>query len=196
MDLVEQYNRDKVGFISKDLFQWLHLVDKDNLKDGSEKSRILRELLREVSIEELEKFSGDCIDEKGPDAGMVLQDLVSEVGRRIGFEIEYGKYRKCPYDGIWKTSDSGGRTIVLEVKKNTTYQIDIKKLESARKDIVNDRYHMLTDYQPSIRFMYAADRDSPEIRAERKRRILQADQYRGENFGDIFPLLNKVLRIY
>jgi len=44
--------------------------------------------------------------------------------------------------------------------------------------------------------MNAADRDSPEIRAERKRRILQTDAYRKENFGDMFPLLNKVLQIY
>jgi hypothetical protein len=55
---------------------------------------------------------------------------------------------------------------------------------------------MLTDYQPSIRFMNAADRDTPEIREQRKARILQTDRYRNENFGDIFPLLNKVLKIY
>jgi hypothetical protein len=55
---------------------------------------------------------------------------------------------------------------------------------------------MLTDYQPSIRFMNAADRDTPEIREQRKQRILQTDQYRNENFGEVFPLLNKVLKIY
>jgi hypothetical protein len=55
---------------------------------------------------------------------------------------------------------------------------------------------MLTDYQPSIRFMNAADRDTVEIREQRKARILQTDLYRNENFGEIFPLLNKVLKIY
>jgi hypothetical protein len=59
-----------------------------------------------------------------------------------------------------------------------------------------DRYSMLTDYQPSIRFMNAADRDTPEIREQEKARILQTDQYRKENFGDMFPLLNNILRIY
>ena len=44
--------------------------------------------------------------------------------------------------------------------------------------------------------MNAADRDTPQIRQERKRRILQTDAYRQENFGDVFPLLNKVLQIY
>ena len=44
--------------------------------------------------------------------------------------------------------------------------------------------------------MNAVDGDTPEIRAERKRRILQTDQYRKENFGDVFPLLNNILGIY
>ena len=73
---------------------------------------------------------------------------------------------------------------------------NIQTLPRQVKEIVVDRYGMLTDYQPSIRFMNAADRDSPEIRAERKRRILQTDKYRKENFGEVFPLLNKVLQIY
>ena len=61
---------------------------------------------------------------------------------------------------------------------------------------MTDRYHMLTDYQPSIRFMNAVDRDTPEIRDQRKTRILRTAKYRKENFGEVFPLLNKVLRIY
>ena len=55
---------------------------------------------------------------------------------------------------------------------------------------------MLTDFQPSIRFMNAADRDTPEMRTQRKNRILQTDNYRKENFGEVFPLLNNVLGIY
>ena len=55
---------------------------------------------------------------------------------------------------------------------------------------------MLTDFQPSLRFMNASDRDSPEMRDQRKARILQTDKYRKENFGEVFPLLNNVLGIY
>ena len=82
---------------------------------------------------------------------------------------------------------------------NTCFQpvvFNIQTLPKQVKDIVTDRYHMLTDYQPSIRFMNAEDRDSPQIRAQRKAKILQTDKYRKENFGDVFPLLNKVLQIY
>ena len=44
--------------------------------------------------------------------------------------------------------------------------------------------------------MDAVDRDTPEMRERRKARILQTDNYRKENFGEVFPLLNKVLKIY
>ena len=55
---------------------------------------------------------------------------------------------------------------------------------------------MLTDLQPTLRFMNAVDRDSEEIRERRKAKIMQTDRYRNENFGEVFPLLNKVLQIY
>ena len=82
---------------------------------------------------------------------------------------------------------------------NTCFDPDvfnIQTLPQQIKNIVTDRYQMLTDYQPSIRFMNAEDRDTPEIREQRKQRILQTDRYRKENFGEVFPHLNKVLRIY
>ena len=82
---------------------------------------------------------------------------------------------------------------------NTCFDPDVFNIQTLPrqvKDIVTDRYNMLTDYQPSIRFMNAADRDTPEIREQRKARILQTDKYRKENFGEVFPLLNKVLQIY
>ena len=82
---------------------------------------------------------------------------------------------------------------------NTCFDPDVfnvQTLPQQVKNIVNDRYHMLTDFQPTLRFMNSADRDSEEIRWQRKARILQTDKYRNENFGETFPLLNKVLKIY
>jgi len=82
---------------------------------------------------------------------------------------------------------------------NTCFDPDvfnIQTLPKQIKNIVNSRYNMLTDFQPTLRFMNAIDRDTEEIRWQRKARILQADKYRQENFGETFPLLNKVLQIY
>ena len=82
---------------------------------------------------------------------------------------------------------------------NTCFDPDvfnIQTLPKQVKNIVNSRYNMLTDFQPTLRYMNSADRDSGEIRERRKARILQTDKYREENFGETFPLLNKVLQIY
>lgn len=82
---------------------------------------------------------------------------------------------------------------------NTCFEPDIFNIQTLPrqvKDIVNSRYHMLKNFQPTLRYMNLLDRDSEEIRNFRKHRIQQTDKYRKENFGDIFPLLNKVLQIY
>ena len=73
---------------------------------------------------------------------------------------------------------------------------NIQTLPKQIKNIVNARYSDLKDFQGTLRYMNSVDRDSEEIRTERKQRILLADKYRNENFGDVFPLLNNVLKIY
>ena len=82
---------------------------------------------------------------------------------------------------------------------NTCFDPDyfnVQTLPKQVKDVVNMRYHMLTDFQPTLRFMNAADRDPADMREQRKARILQTDKYRKENFSEVFPLLNNVLGIY
>ena len=82
---------------------------------------------------------------------------------------------------------------------NTLFDPDyfnIQTLPKNVKNIVNTRYSMLTDFKPTLRFMNSVDRDSEEIRQQRMHRITTTDAYRKENFGEVFPLLNKVLQIY
>ena len=82
---------------------------------------------------------------------------------------------------------------------NTCFDPDyfnIQTLPKQIKNIVNARYSDLKDFQPTLRFMNSVHRDSEEIRKQRKERILLADNYRKENFGDVFPLLNNILKIY
>ena len=82
---------------------------------------------------------------------------------------------------------------------NTCFDPDvfnIQTLPKQVKNIVNSRYSMLRDFQPTLRYMNSVDRDSADIRSQRQARILQTDKYRDENFGDVFPLLNQVLKIY
>ena len=73
---------------------------------------------------------------------------------------------------------------------------NIQTLPKQIKNIVNARYSDLKDFEGTLRYMNSADRDTEEIRKKRKERILLADNYRKENFSDVFPLLNNVMRIY
>ena len=82
---------------------------------------------------------------------------------------------------------------------NTCFDPDVFNIQTLPmqiKNIVNARYSDLKDFAGTLRYMNSADRDTEEIRNQRKKRILQTDRYRGENFGEVFPLLNKVLKIY
>jgi ABC-type enterochelin transport system substrate-binding protein len=82
---------------------------------------------------------------------------------------------------------------------NTLFDPDyfnIQTLPKQIKNIVNARYSDLKDFQPTLRFMNSVDRYTSEIREQRKNRILQTDDYREENFAEVFPLLNSVLKIY
>jgi len=82
---------------------------------------------------------------------------------------------------------------------NTLFDPDyfnIQTLPKQVKNIVNARYSDLKDFQPTLRFMNSADRYTSETREQRKNRILQTDDYREENFAEVFPLLNSVLKIY
>jgi len=75
-------------------------------------------------------------------------------------------------------------------------EFNIQGLPRQVKDIVMDRYHMMKDFQPTLRFMNQQDLDSDALRKSRRERIHKSDQYRKENFADVFPLLNKVLKVY
>jgi len=82
---------------------------------------------------------------------------------------------------------------------NTCFDPDyfnIQTLPKQVKNIVNARYSELEDFKPTLRFMNSAHRDSAGIQKQRRERILKADKYRKENFGDVFSLLNSVLKIY
>lgn len=103
----------------------LHLLG-DELKDGTDQVNRFREFIEKEKwpTEQIKKWLDECINEsKGPHDpyNRAFQDLVVSLGKRLGFEIQYGRYvgksGEENYDGIWKREN--GDTIVLEVKTST-----------------------------------------------------------------------------
>lgn len=103
----------------------LHLLG-DQLKDGTEQVDRFRKFIEKEkwSTEQIKKWLDECINEsKGAHDyyNRAFQDLVVSLGKRLGFEIQYGRYvgkaGEENHDGIWKREN--GDTIVLEVKTST-----------------------------------------------------------------------------
>src|SRR5687768_9843059 len=63
------------------------------LKDGSAASAELRDFLASVPAEFLARYATECLNEKFDSGCFALQDVINDVGKRIGFRVEQGRYR-------------------------------------------------------------------------------------------------------
>ncbi len=79
--------------------------------------------------------------EKFLEAGCALQDVINEVGRRLGFKVQNGLYRgktnKIGYDGLWKSD--GTSSIILETKTTDAYTINLETLADYRKKLAAEK---------------------------------------------------------
>ena len=73
---------------------------------------------------------------------------------------------------------------------------NVQTLPTELKKIVTEKYKNIKELASIISYMNSEDRYSDAIHEQRKKRILQADQYREEIFAVVFPELNKFLKIY
>jgi molybdenum cofactor biosynthesis enzyme MoaA len=73
---------------------------------------------------------------------------------------------------------------------------NVQTLPIELKKIVTEKYKNIKELAAIISYMNSADRYSDVVHEQRKKRILQADQYRKENFAAVFPELNNFLKIY
>ena len=114
--------------------------DPDNsLRDGSPGSLEFRQFLTEIDSKKLSSFATYCLENPFTDSGQVLQDIVNEIGRRMGFVAENGRYRGVQndigYDGIWR---SGSNNLVVEVKTTDAYTISLDVIVGYRDRLVEE----------------------------------------------------------
>ncbi len=71
---------------------------------------------------------------------MVIQDLINEVGRRLGFQVENGRYQgvrnDIGFDGIWSAD---GESLVVEVKTTDAYTIKLDVIARYRDRLVESQ---------------------------------------------------------
>lgn len=108
------------------------------LRDDSDCSRELRQYLSQASTERLADFAEHCLSAPFPKSGLVLQDVVNELGRRLEYKASNGRYQgtmnAVGYDGIWVSPE--GSAVVVEVKTTDAYRIALDTIAVYRDKLV------------------------------------------------------------
>ena len=138
MALIDLWRGSPEQVRSKRVSQVIAFAGDGKLRDGGPGSAEFRELLSMVPSRMLESYAGDCLDETFPDSGLALQDIVNEIGRRLGLSVSDGRYRgtsgQSGHDGVWRLPS--GHAIVVEVKTTDAYRINLNILAGYRKGLV------------------------------------------------------------
>jgi len=139
MTLVQLWEGSREQFTGKKVQQVIAFAGGGGkLRDGGEASEEFRAFLRIVPSELLARYAGDCLAGAFDEGGFALQDIVNEVGRRLGFEATAGRYRGVPrtigYDGLWRSPK--GFSIVVEVKTTDAYRIDLDTVAGYQLDLI------------------------------------------------------------
>jgi hypothetical protein len=134
MPLLDIWKATRESVLSMTLDTIVRMAGQDGqLKDGSLAADEFRQFLSEIDSEKLAEYAQYCLDNAFPNSGQVLQDVVNEIGRRLNFSVENGRYQgvrnDIGFDGIW-TSKSG--SLVVEVKTTDAYTIKLNVIAKYR----------------------------------------------------------------
>ena len=109
-----------------------------HLRDESTTSHEFRAFLGQVPSLILSRYADECLNTKFDEGGLALQDVVNQIGRRLGFTVEDGRYRGTSnalgFDGLWRSGS--GHAIVAEVKTTDAYRIDLNTIAEYRRKLV------------------------------------------------------------
>lgn len=138
MALLKFWKSDPITVDTLSIEQIVSNAGDGVLRDGSDCSSELRAYLAEVKSTKLADYAEHCLNRAFPRSGLVLQDLVNELARRLGFDVRNGRYQGIKnaigYDGIWRAPE--GHAIVCEVKTTDAYRIALEIVAGYRSELV------------------------------------------------------------
>tara|TARA_X000000950_G_scaffold253836_1_gene317118 strand:+ start:28 stop:1212 length:1185 start_codon:yes stop_codon:yes gene_type:complete len=141
MPLNDLFKKSKETIDKMTIKQLVTLAGGDErLSDDSDAQIEMRDFFTKIENEKLTQYSNMCLKEPFENSGLVLQDIVNEMGRRINFEVKNGLYqgssKKLGFDGIWRTSDFD---FVIETKTTSKFPINLERAEQIRLGLINDQ---------------------------------------------------------
>jgi hypothetical protein len=138
MALIDLWMHSREQLEDKHIQQIIAFAGTGQLRDGSRASEELREFLSTVPSTLLRIYADQCLQDAFNGSGYALQDIINQVGRRLGFTVGDGRYRgsagSIGYDGIWHFPD--GHAIIVEVKTTDAYRIDLETIAEYRKALI------------------------------------------------------------
>jgi hypothetical protein len=135
------------------------------LRDSNDASSEFRDYLSRIPSNLLSRYADECIKESFEHSGLALQDIINQVGKRLGFAVTYGRYRGTSahigFDGLWRFPD--GHTVVVEVKTTDAYRIDLNSIAGYRRALINE--NELTEDRSSM-LVVVGRQDTGDLEAQ------------------------------
>lgn len=138
MNLLEIFRNSPEFLQEKSVKQIIGIAGNGKLLDGSSTSQEFTALLAEISSNSVARYAEDCISDSFSDNGFALQDILNEIGRRLGFRVTNGRYRgvkgEIGHDGLWELPNK--QKIIVEIKTTDAYRIDLDVIAGYRRALI------------------------------------------------------------
>jgi len=137
MPLLSLWKSNPEAVLQFNIEQVVATAGDGKLKDFSVCSQELHTYLTQVPSDRLGEYAEHCLTDSFNKSGLVLQDVVNELGRRLDYQVENGRYQGVVggigYDGIWSSPESSD--IVVEVKTTDAYRISLDTISAYRNKL-------------------------------------------------------------
>jgi hypothetical protein len=109
MALLDLWNSTPDQLNDKQVHQLIAFAGAGRLLDESPCSTEFRAFLASVPAKHLQRYANQCLTESFEGSGFALQDIVNEVGARIGATVSPGRYRGT----IWSSPNANNRRLFM-----------------------------------------------------------------------------------
>lgn len=116
-----------------------------------------------TSVGAVRDYVEECLRNSGEQYNRALQDLVNHLGRLMGFDVTFGRYKgvqgEIGFDGVWKSPS--GLYIVVEVKTTDAYAIKTVTLIGYIDQLISE--HKIPDWDHALG-LYIVGRSDAELK--------------------------------
>ena len=118
MALTDLWLLSREQLAGKHVQQIIAFAGDGKLTDSGIAAGEFRSFLTLVPSNVVTRYATECLAESFNGSGLALQDVVNEIGRRLGFDVSHGRYRGAVghlgFDGLWRSPDK--HALIVEVK--------------------------------------------------------------------------------